>query len=77
MGNSAYELAHAWQATEQFPPSVASALATGSFGQLELILALPEHNVADSSAQVVAEGMRSLPFQSWTPQLATPAEHRA
>ena len=45
MGYSAYELAHAWQAAEEFPPAVAAVLATAPFGALELLFAFPEHKV--------------------------------
>jgi len=45
VGYSAYELAHAWQAADAFPPPVSAALATAPFGALELIFALPEHKV--------------------------------
>lgn len=45
VGYSAYELAHAWQATDKFPRAVATALAGAPFGQLELLIALPEHKV--------------------------------
>jgi hypothetical protein len=45
VGRSAYELAHAWQAVETFPPKVAQALATASFAPLEMLFGFPEHKV--------------------------------
>jgi hypothetical protein len=46
LGYSAYELAHAWQSADGFPPAVAAALADAPFGRLELVFAFPEHKVA-------------------------------
>lgn len=46
VGYSAYELAHAWQAAEAFPAAVGAALTRSRFGELDLLLALPEHKVA-------------------------------
>ena len=45
VGRSAYELAHAWQAADTFPPKVAQALATGSFAPIEMLFGFPEHKV--------------------------------
>ena len=45
VGRSAYELAHAWQAADDFPPKVAQALATGSFAPIEMLFGFPEHKV--------------------------------
>ena len=45
VGRSAYELAHAWQAADTFPPKVAEALATGSFAPIEMLFGFPEHKV--------------------------------
>lgn len=45
VGYSAYELAHAWQHVDQFPPAVATALATAPFGVPELLIAFPEHKI--------------------------------
>lgn len=45
VGYSAYELAHARQAAEKFPPTVAAVLATAPFGAPELHFAFPEHKV--------------------------------
>jgi hypothetical protein len=44
VGYSAYELAHAWEACEEFPPAVADVLRP-SLGPLELLVAFPEHKV--------------------------------
>lgn len=62
VGYSAYELAHAWQSAEQFPPAVSSALANTPFGPLELLFAFPEHKVSvpgrggDSATDLFALG---------------------
>jgi hypothetical protein len=45
VGYSAYELAHAWQDADEFPPAVAAVLAAAPFGPLELLFAFPEHKV--------------------------------
>jgi hypothetical protein len=45
VGFSAYELAHAWQAAEQFPPKVAEALNTARFGPVKMLFGFPEHKV--------------------------------
>jgi hypothetical protein len=45
VGRSAYELAHAWQAADNFPPKVAQALATGSFAPIQMLFGFPEHKV--------------------------------
>jgi hypothetical protein len=46
MGYSAYELAHAWQSAERFPPAVGHALEHAPFGAPELLFAVPEHKVS-------------------------------
>lgn len=43
VGCSAYELAHAWQGASSLPRPVAVALDGAPFGDLEPLLALPEH----------------------------------
>lgn len=45
VGYSAYELACAWQAADDFPPRVAKALATGTFAPVEMLFGFPEHKV--------------------------------
>lgn len=45
VGRSAYELAHAWQNADSFPPKIAEALATGSFAPIEMLFGFPEHKV--------------------------------
>lgn len=45
-GYSAHSLAYAWHPHDGFPPSVASALASSSLGELEFVLGIPEYKVA-------------------------------
>nr|NIN65500.1 hypothetical protein [Anaerolineae bacterium]NIN93642.1 hypothetical protein [Anaerolineae bacterium] len=46
-GYSAHALAHAWQEADGFPESVRRVLAkSGRFTSIELLLAIPEHQVA-------------------------------
>lgn len=44
-GASAKSLADAWETADPWPPKVASALTEAGFGDPELLLALPEHEV--------------------------------